>query len=176
MQPDSSSYAITKTTCEQFIAFSGVDFISFRLCNAFGPRNFTGPIPSFFKRLSKGEVCTVVNTRRDYIYITDLVSLVMRAINGEGKKGYYHIATGSDNSIGDVYRMVRDIMGIYREPLLKDRGEDDTYTILLDPSKTHQDFPGWSAKTPLSVGIMNTIAWYKEHGIGETYTHLRATK
>src|SRR5207244_3821868 len=46
-----SSYAISKTAAEQYIALSGLDFISFRLANVYGPRNISGPLPTFFKRL-----------------------------------------------------------------------------------------------------------------------------
>jgi UDP-glucose 4-epimerase len=35
--PGDSSYAISKTASEQYIALSGIDFVSFRLANAYGP-------------------------------------------------------------------------------------------------------------------------------------------
>ena len=31
--------------------FSGVDWVTFRLANVIGPRNVSGPLPIFFKRL-----------------------------------------------------------------------------------------------------------------------------
>ena len=36
IRPD-SSYAISKTAGEQYIELSGLDFVSFRLANAYGP-------------------------------------------------------------------------------------------------------------------------------------------
>lgn len=64
-----SSYAISKTSGEQYIELSGLDFLSFRLANAYGPRNLSGPIPVFYSRLTQGKKCFVVQTRRDFIYI-----------------------------------------------------------------------------------------------------------
>ena len=55
---------------------------------------------------------------------------------------------------------------------VRPRSPDDAYTILLDPSKTKQDFD-WVTTTPLSVGVKRSIDYYRENGISETYTHLR---
>ncbi|HQN19812.1 MAG TPA: NAD-dependent epimerase/dehydratase family protein, partial [Syntrophobacteraceae bacterium] len=41
--PGGSSYAISKTGGEQYIELGGFDFLSFRLANAYGPRNLSGP-------------------------------------------------------------------------------------------------------------------------------------
>jgi UDP-glucose 4-epimerase len=37
-QPGESSYAITKTTGENYVAMSGLDYVTFRLANIYGPR------------------------------------------------------------------------------------------------------------------------------------------
>lgn len=55
---------------------------------------------------------------------------------------------------------------------VRQRGEDDVYTILLDPSKVKADFD-WDVQTPLEEGIKKTIEWYKQYGITQTYTHLK---
>ena len=55
---------------------------------------------------------------------------------------------------------------------MRPRDPDDAYTILLDPTKTNQEF-GWSAQTPLEEGVAAAVEWYREHGIEQTYTHLK---
>ena len=55
---------------------------------------------------------------------------------------------------------------------VRPRNPDDVATILLDPSKTEQDFD-WQITTPLEVGVAATIDYYKTHGIEQTYTHLK---
>ena len=57
IRPD-SSYAISKTAGEQYIELSGLDFVSFRLANAYGPRNISGPLPTFYHRLTEGKPCS----------------------------------------------------------------------------------------------------------------------
>ena len=61
------SYAVSKTAGEQTIRDSRLDYVSFRLANIYGPRNLTGPIPTFYQRLRTSQSCTVADTRRDFI-------------------------------------------------------------------------------------------------------------
>src|SRR5436309_2887739 len=42
--PGNSSYAISKTAAEDYLALSGLDYVTFRLANVIGPRNVSGPL------------------------------------------------------------------------------------------------------------------------------------
>lgn len=173
--PRGSSYAISKTAGEDYIELSGIEFLSFRLANAYGPRNLSGPLPTFFHRLTTGKKCFVMDTRRDFIFVDDLVQVALAAVEGKGSKGYYHISTGSDYSIKELFDATVEALGIRldEDVEVRPRGADDVFTILIDPSKTERDF-GWKARTPLKDGIGRAIAWYREHGITQTFTHLKA--
>lgn len=173
IRPD-TSYAISKTAGERYIELSGLDFVSLRLANAYGPRNVSGPLPTFFHRITNDKPCFVMDTRRDFMYVDDLTDIVVRALDGEGR-GHYHVSSGSDYSIEELFNATVAALGIdLDEPVeVRPRNPDDAYTILLDPSRTHADFPGWRISTPLSAGVARTIADYREHGIEQTYTHLR---
>lgn len=169
-----SSYAISKTGGELYLELSGLDYISFRLANSYGPRNLSGPLPTFYSRLTSGKPCFVNDTRRDFIFIDDLVDVVMKAIDGMGSRGVYHISSGSDYAIKELYDATLKALDIVpdEEVEVRQRGEDDVYTILLDPSKTNKDFD-WKVTTPLEVGIKKAVEWYKVHGVTQTYTHLK---
>lgn len=173
--PQGSSYAISKTAGEYYIQLSGLDYISFRLANAYGPRNLSGPLPTFYHRLTSNKPCFVMNTRRDFIYIDDLVKVVMMAVDGKGKCGVYHISSGSDYSIKELFDATVAALGITLkdEVEVRERNPDDVFTILLDPSKTKQDF-GWEISTSLETGVQSAIDWYKQFGITQTYTHLKS--
>jgi UDP-glucose 4-epimerase len=166
-----SSYAISKTAGEQYIALSGLEFLSFRLANVYGPRNLSGPIPTFYRRLKDGKPCFVVNTRRDFVFVDDLVAALVPAVEGRGAPGYYHLSTGSDYSIRELYDAVCAALGMSRPVEERERGADDAPTILLDPSRIHAEL-GWRATTPLAEGIRRATAWYEQHGVEQTFTHL----
>jgi UDP-glucose 4-epimerase len=174
LKPEGSSYAISKTAGEQYVELGGLDFLSFRLANAYGPRNLSGPLPTFFHRLTTGKSCFVMDTRRDFVYVDDLVDCVMKAIDGRGNSGYYHISSGADYSIKELFdATVRALeISLDGEVEVRPRNPDDAYTILLDPSKTNQTFD-WQVTTPLTDGVRAAIEWYKTHGITQTFTHLK---
>ncbi len=173
--PGGSSYAISKTTGEQYIELSGLDFLSFRLANAYGPRNISGPLPTFFQRLTADKNCFVMDTRRDFIFIEDLVDVIEKAVDGMGNRGYYHIATGSDYSIKDLYDATIKALNMPEKANVEVRPRlpDDVFTILIDPSKTEADFK-WKPKTQLEDGIRAAIQYYQNFGINQTFTHLKA--
>jgi UDP-glucose 4-epimerase len=174
LRPEDSSYAISKTAGEYYVRLSGLDWVSLRLANAYGPRNVSGPLPTFFQRLTEGKPCFVMDTRRDFIYVQDLIDLVVPALDGQGSGGAYHASSGADYSIKELFDATVAALALDPAPEVevRERNPDDTYTILLDPSRTQQEF-GWKPETPLEQGVADAIQYYRDHGIEETYTHLR---
>jgi UDP-glucose 4-epimerase len=169
--PDGSSYAITKTAGEGYVHLSGLDYVTFRLANAYGPRNISGPLPTFYKRLTTNQKCFVMDTRRDFVYIADMLDCIIHAVDGKGK-GTYHISTGADVSIKELFDATTAALNVQIAVEVKPRQLDDVHSILLDPSRTIKEF-GWCAKVPLVEGVNQTIKYYKEYGIEETFTHLK---
>jgi UDP-glucose 4-epimerase len=174
LRPEDSSYAISKTAGEYYIRLSDLDWISLRLANAYGPRNVSGPLPTFFQRLTEGKPCFVMDTRRDFIYVQDLIDLVVAALDGQGPRGAYHASSGADYSIKELFDATVAALELDPAPEVevRDRNRDDAFTILLDPSRTQEEF-NWKPGTPLEQGVAEAIAYYREHGIEETFTHLR---
>ncbi|MDY7034889.1 MAG: NAD-dependent epimerase/dehydratase family protein [Thermodesulfobacteriota bacterium] len=173
IRPEGSSYAISKTAGEQYIGLSGLDYISFRLANAYGPRNISGPLPTFYQRLTNNKPCFVMDTRRDFIFIDDLIEVVLPALDGKGSTGQYHVSSGRDYAIKELFNATVKALGITLEKdvEVRPRSESDAYTILLDPSKTNEDFE-WKITTQLETGVKSAIEYYKAFGINKTYTHL----
>ena len=171
--PDNSSYAITKTTTEQFLKFSGIDYVTFRLANVIGPRNVSGPLPIFFQRLSEGKRCFVTTARRDFVYVGDLARYTVAAADGTGR-GAYHFSSGSDIPIIDLYNAVVAALQLnqYPEPDVREIGPEDAPSILLDPSKTARDF-GAINFTPLEETVRLAVDYYREFGVSGGYTHLK---
>jgi UDP-glucose 4-epimerase len=174
IRPEGSSYAYSKTAGEQYIEMSGIEYITFRLANAYGPRNISGPLPTFYSRLTGGKACFVMDTRRDFIYVQDLIDVVVLALDGKGAKGAYHVSSGADFSIKELFDATLKAlnMKLDKEVEVRPRNPDDAYTILLDPSKTNGDF-GWKITTSLEAGVKAAIEYYKKFGVTQTFTHLK---
>lgn len=171
--PANSSYAISKTTAEDYIEISGLDYVSFRLANVIGPRNVSGPLPIFFQRLSEGKKCFVTTARRDFVFVQDLARTVIKAIDGTGSRAY-HFSSGTDVSIKELYDDVVAAMKLaeYPEPEIRELGPDDAASILLDPSRTFADF-GKIEFTPLKETVRAGVEYFQKFGVHGGYTHLK---
>jgi nucleoside-diphosphate-sugar epimerase len=171
--PNNSSYSISKTTTEEYLELSGLSYVSFRLANVVGPRNLSGPVPIFFQRLTTGKPCFVTHSRRDFVFVKDLAAVTAKAVDGVGQ-GSYNFSSGTDIPILELYDAEVRELGItpYPEPEMRDLGADDAAGILLDPSKTLEDF-GPITFTPLPEIIRAACAYYREFGVAGGYTHLK---
>src|SRR5215217_8777002 len=163
LRPEDSSYAISKTAGEHYVRLSELDWVSLRLANAYGPRNVSGPLPTFFQRLTNGKPCFVMDTRRDFVYVDDLIDLVELAVDGRGESGVYHASSGADYSIKELFDATVKALGIDLDEgvEVRERNPDDAYTILLDPSRTQAEF-GWAPKTPLEEGVAAAVTYYQQ--------------
>jgi UDP-glucose 4-epimerase len=173
LDPGDSSYAISKTAGEWYVRLSGLDWVSFRLANVYGPRNVSGPLPTFFARLTESKPVFVVDTRRDFVFVDDFVDVAVKAVDG-GEPGIYHASSGSDVSIKELLDATVKALGIAldEEVEVRPRNPDDAPSILLDPSKTEQEFD-WAARTSLEDGVAKAVDYYREYGVAETFTHLK---
>ena len=176
INPVNSSYAISKTCGENYVQFSGIDWVTFRLANVIGPRNVSGPLPIFFGRLSKGQKCFVTTARRDFCFAEDLAKVVVQATDGKGR-GTYHFSSGKDVAIKELYDAVVRAMKLnsYPDPEIRPLGPDDAESILLDPSRTFADF-GELTFTPLDEIARLSVERWTTEGVVGGYTHLKEAR
>jgi UDP-glucose 4-epimerase len=171
--PPISSYAISKIAAEQYLRLSGVPLTIFRLAAVYGPRNLSGPIPTFYRQVAAGEPCTVVeDATRDFVFVEDLVERVLLCIsNSDGpviRGGTYDVRTGSETRIKDIPYFIGELLGV--EPIvnLVPRRDDDV---------AHYEMNGVPRiGTPFIEGLGKAIEWYAQNGVTETHTHLQITE
>ena len=168
--PPISSYAISKIAGEQYLRLSGVPLTVLRLANIYGPRNLSGPIPTFYKRLTSGQPVTVVNTTRDMVYIDDLVRAVQLVVENH-LTGTFDVCSGTQVPIYEMLNQIIKSLPVKsdskvsaQEPLT-----DDVQGV-VDPEN---NIPLWAPVMPFHVGITRTVKSYQENGVEQTHTHLK---
>jgi len=167
--PPVSSYAISKIAAEQYMRLSGVDLTVLRLANIYGPRNLSGPIPVFYKRLTSGQPCVVVDTTREMVFIDDLVRAVKQVVT-ERLVGTYDVWAGEKTEIIDLYHGVASaLVGQYPYPPVIPPDPDDVQGRV----SSWNGIPAWAPTTPLGVGIARTVLSYQDNPPEQTFTHLR---
>lgn len=170
-----TSYGISKQAGENYLAMSGLPFVSLRLANVTGSRLSIGPIPTFYTRLKAGKGCFCSKTIRDFIDMDDFFS-VMDAVMVEGAPtGLFNVSTGTGHTIKEIFDIVVDHLGIVlTEPVPEvEPGADDVPAVVLDPAKTIEAF-GWRPRYSFEQTIRRMLTWYDQHGVTAIYSHLKA--
>ncbi|WFU18972.1 NAD-dependent epimerase/dehydratase family protein [Bradyrhizobium sp. CB3481] len=172
-----TSYGISKVAGEQYLAMSGLPFVSLRLANVTGPRLAIGPIPTFYKRLKAGQACFCSDAQRDFLDMSDFLAAVDIAMTAAAPDGIFNVASGVGHSIKEIYDLVRSHLGMAADPDVKvvPVGDDDVPSVVPDPSRTHA-LLGWRAKVPFEETIRRLLAWYDAHGVSDVYSHLAEPK
>jgi len=172
-----TSYGISKTAGEAFVLSGQVPAVSLRLANVTGPRLAIGPIPAFYKRLKAGEGCSVSTTVRDFIDMTDFISMLKLALKSDAPTGVFNVSTGEGHTISEIFRLVANHLGMPdAQPVaINPPGADDVAEVVLDPTATTQVF-GWSAKVSFEETINKMLHWYDAYGITDVFSHLQEKK
>lgn len=116
-------YGVDKYASERYVVNAaklfGVKSTAFRFFNVYGPRQnptspYSGVISIFAERFkSENTQITVFGDgeqTRDFIYVKDLVTIVINSFKSEASIGKtYNICTGIETSLNDVIRIFGDI-------------------------------------------------------------------
>ena len=160
-------FGITKKTAEDLIRASGFKHIILRIANTYGPGccpEYNSVIATFCHKAINGDPINIDgdgHQKRDFIYIEDVVQAMILAGIKEGKliSGVYNIGSGHATSIRHVIRSI-EMTGIKVDPIYTKKLDVGENSFALDASRFKKCF-GWEPKTLPSVGIKNTLLWFK---------------
>ncbi|MBT4857179.1 NAD-dependent epimerase/dehydratase family protein [Candidatus Uhrbacteria bacterium] len=165
-------YAVSKLTGERYLHFykevHGVPFTALRLGNVYGPRQDSsaesGAIGIFTAKLLQGETPFINNdgkTTRDYIYVDDVIEALLAAADSD-YVGVLNIGTGIETTTQELFELVRAEVGVQSFPDTNEEVQDMLKRVALKNAKA-KEVLGWAPAVPLSEGVANTVAWYREN-------------
>lgn len=175
-----SSYGITKLALEKYVAMysqiAGVRYTIVRPANVYGVGNRLnvgqGVIGVLAHRALKGEQLEVWGTgesRRDYVYIDDLVSALTALIEYNGSETVFNVSSGKAHSVLEVIDELRAILGELPPVVhLPSRGYDVPLNLLSSARLTAAT--GWSPHVTLESGIPRLIEWIRATQIPEKHS------
>ncbi len=114
-----SPYGIGKLTIEHYLRYfkhtHGLDHIIYRIANPYGPgQNIFGKqgvIPIFMHRYITNEPLVIYGDgtmMRDYIYIDDLISMIVGSYGKKSDNTVYNIGSGKGTSINDLVAVIEN--------------------------------------------------------------------
>ena len=112
--PYALSKKIAEDMCKFYSQYYNVNVVILRPFNAYGlnqKENFL--IPSIIKQINTSKVINVKNleSKRDFIYIKDLVDAIVKAINLEKNFEVLNIGSGVSYSVTEVIKIIQQVKG-----------------------------------------------------------------
>src|SRR5258705_9897097 len=168
-----SPYALQKLVAEQycrmFTALYGLETVTIRYFNVFGPRQdpsspYSGVISLFISALCEGRQPTIFGDgehTRDFTYVANVVDGVLRACTADGASGeVINVATANRISLNVLFNTVRDLVGARVSPKYAEPRAGDVKDSQADISKARRIL-GYQPIVGFQEGLARTVAWYR---------------
>ncbi|MBI4478363.1 MAG: SDR family oxidoreductase [Acidobacteria bacterium] len=168
-----SPYALQKLVGEQYCALFwdlyGLETVSIRYFNVFGPRQdpsspYSGVISLFISALLQGRRPIIFGDgeqTRDFTYVANVVDGVLRASRAPGVSGeVINVATGVRISLNQLFRSLRDLVGSDIEPIYSDPRAGDVRDSQADIGKARR-LLGYEPLISFEEGLHRTLDWYR---------------
>jgi UDP-glucose 4-epimerase len=168
-----SPYALQKLVgeqyCQMFTRLYGLETVTLRYFNVFGPRQdpsspYSGVISLFISALCEGRRPTIFGDgeqTRDFTYVENVVDGVLRATEAPGASGeVINVATGGRVSLRELFDAVRTRVDVDVEPVLDEPRPGDVRDSQADITKARR-LLGYEPTVSFDEGLGRTIAWYR---------------
>lgn len=162
-------YGATKLAAEHVInAYSNNFDLTcgiFRFTNVYGPGQVNGLIPNTIRALLGGMKISVTGTgnqTRDFIYVDDVVDVLIKSIDHPLYSFVTNLGSGQQTSVNEIIRWLAGYIGknaqVEHIPLTKDR------LAFAADLRLFKELYGDCKFTPISDGLQKTVEWWKSRG------------
>jgi UDP-glucose 4-epimerase len=168
-----SPYALQKYIGEQycrlFYQLYGLDTISLRYFNIFGPKQdpnsvYSAVIPKFIDALLHGRPPIIFGDgkqSRDFTYIENVVQANLLAVSAEQLHGEaINIACGKRTSLNQLLNILKEILGSRQSPIHQEPRQGDVRHSLADIHKG-KEVINYEPTIGVEVGLKKTVEFFK---------------
>jgi len=175
MPPDPlSPYALQKYIGEQycrlFYQLYGLDTISLRYFNIFGPKQdpnslYSAVIPKFIDALLQGRPPIIFGDgeqSRDFTYIENVVQANLLAMSAEHLHGEaINIACGKRISLNQLLNVLKEILGSKLSPIYQEPRQGDVKHSLADIRKG-KEILNYEPTVGIEIGLEKTVEFFQK--------------
>jgi nucleoside-diphosphate-sugar epimerase len=169
LSPYALQKLVSETYCRMFTDLYGLETVTTRYFNVFGPRQqpgspYSGVISLFIEALAEGRSPTIHgdgHQTRDFTYVGDVVAGVLAAAEAPGASGeVINLAVGGRISLLDLIHTLQKILGRDIPPTFGPTREGDVRDSQADTTKARRllDF---RPAVSLEDGLRRTVEWYQ---------------
>lgn len=171
LEATNEPYAIAKIAgikmCESFRRQYGCDYIAAMPTNLYGPNdNYdlqnSHVLPALLRKMhtakmsnaEKVEIWGTGSPMREFLHVDDLADACVFLLEQYSEELFVNVGYGDDISIGDLARLVKEIVGFEGVLEFDSSKPDGTPKKLMDSSRLRSF--GWTPKISLEEGIRRT--------------------
>lgn len=169
-----SPYGVSKLAAENYcVTFAktfGLETVSLRYFNVFGPRQnpeskYSAVIPAFLFKMAKG-ISPVVEwdggQSRDFTYVANVVEANLRACTAKGVSGeVFNVACGTTTSVNDIVKELNKILGTRIKAKYAPKRKGDVRKTRADVGKMKK-LLGLRKIIGFEEGMKLTIDWFRK--------------
>jgi UDP-glucose 4-epimerase len=160
-------YGATKLAAELYLrAFNdayGLDYVTLRYMNVYGPRQAGGLVMAVTRRLLAGEAPTIQGDGSqsfDFVHVRDVADANVRAMASDVSDDAFNVGSGGEASVREIVQKLVEITGSDLE------AQFDTKARLLDARRVGSNARarerlGWEAAVGLDEGLRDTVKWVR---------------
>lgn len=169
ISPYGASKLCGEAYCSAFAQSYGLNTISLRFANVYGPYSAhkKGAVTAFMKSILSGKPIQIFgsgNATRDFLYVSDLCAGILSALQNKLSPGtVLHLASEVETSIYNLAQKIINISGrsdVEIEYLPKRRGEVEKNFANYDLAKRRI---GFEPKVNLEKGLKKTWEWFENN-------------
>jgi UDP-N-acetylglucosamine/UDP-N-acetyl-alpha-D-glucosaminouronate 4-epimerase len=171
-----SPYGVSKVAaehyCRAFTTVYGLETVSLRLFNVFGPgqdplSQYAAVVPRFITAMASRDRPLVYGDglqTRDFTYVEDVVAAFLLAAEAKVPGGdVFNIAAGSETSLLDLIEILNDLLGSEVEPEFAPARAGEVRRSRSDISKAELTL-GWRPRWSLPPALRECIGSYSPIG------------
>lgn len=162
-----SPYAISKHTMEEYVRWSGIDYIILRYANVYGPRQSSqgeaGVIAIFTDNIIRNKDINIHGTGnqiRDFVYVKDVAYANYRAIVSKSHNETINVSSQTETTINELADLIKSNVNDYSGQIkhIQSR-EGDIYKSILSNKKA-KELLEFYVGTELKKGVVETIDFF----------------
>ena len=158
-----SMYGASKIAGEYFLrAFReihGLDYVTLRYMNVYGPRQDGGLIISVLRRIESGEAPVIQGDGSqsfDFVHVADVARLNAAAMESGVSGEAFNVGSGGEASVKEIVEKLIDLTGAEVEPEY-DREAKVLMTRRVGSNERAVDTLGWQPSLDLDAGLADVI-------------------
>jgi GDP-L-fucose synthase len=184
LEPTNEPYAIAKIAgiklAEAYRRQYGLQAISIMPTNLYGPGDGFDPlnshvVPALLRRFHEAKVqglreVVIWGTgtpKRELLHVDDMADATVFLMQNYNDENLINVGSGDEISIGDLARLIADVVGFFGEIVQDPSKPDGTMRKLLDSGRLKA--LGWRQRIGLRDGLQSTYQWYLENVASESH-------